>query len=54
MLGKLKFLLLFKMAEISMGLQFGVRKTIVGHKSLIWYQYTRFPRVNVGIGDLFP
>ena len=42
------------MVEICKGVQFGVRKTIVSHKSLISYQYTRFPGVNSGIGDLFP
>ena len=42
------------MAEICRGVQFGVRKTIVSHKSLISYQETRFPGVNSGIGDSFP
>ena len=37
-----------------MGVQFGVRKTIVDHKSFIFYQYTWFLEVNVGIGDSFP
>ena len=38
---------------VGRGVQFGVRKTVAGHKSLIWiwYQQTRFPGVNVGIGD---
>ena len=36
-----------KMAEICRGVQFGVRKIIVGHKSVISYQQTRFPGVNV-------
>ena len=47
--------ILLKMAEICRGgVQFGVRKTTVSHKSFILYQKTRFPGVNVGIGDLFP
>ena len=44
------------MGEIFRGgrVQFGVRKTIVGHKRFISYQYVWFPGVNGRISNSFP
>ena len=39
------------MAEICREVQFGITETIFGYNSLILYQQTRFPGVNIKIGD---